>query len=148
MKHGMYGTPTHNTWRTMRDRLKPSHKSYKYYEGVDIDPRWEASFGEFLLDMGERPEGMTLDRKDTSKGYWKWNCRWATGSQQQQNKNPSKRNTTGYAGVTFGRDRYVARVRHKGKKVYAGCFKTALEAALAYEAKGLELYGSEWVSQF
>ncbi len=148
MTHGMYRTPTHNTWRSMRDRLRPWHKSYGYYKDVDIDPRWEVCFQAFLSDMGERPEGMTLDRKDVTKGYWKSNCRWATDSQQQQNKPPSKRNVTGYAGVTFGNNRYTARIRYEGRKVYVGCYKTALEAALAYEAKGLELFGEEWVSQF
>lgn len=146
--HRMYGTPTHNSWRTMRDRLKPWHKSYKYYKDVDIDPRWEESFEAFFEDMGERPEGMTLDRRDVNKGYWKWNCRWADASTQQQNKNPSERNCNGFPGICFGNNRFTARIRHKGRKVYIGCYKTAEEAHAAYDAKGRELFGTEWKSYF
>lgn len=36
--------------------------------------------------MGKCPEGMTLDRKDNSLGYYKENCRWATPTQQNNNK--------------------------------------------------------------
>jgi len=43
-------------------------------------------YANFLADMGEKPEGLTLDRIDNSKGYCKGNCRWATPSQQAFNK--------------------------------------------------------------
>ncbi len=52
---------------------------------IDKDPRWE-SYDEFYSDMGDRPEGMTLDRIDNTKGYWKGNCRWATPTEQQNNR--------------------------------------------------------------
>lgn len=146
--HGMYGTPTHNSWRCMRDRCKPSHKSYEYYKDIEIDPKWLDSFVSFYEDMGERPEGMTLDRKDNSLGYNKDNCRWSDGSTQQQNKRVSEKNVNGYPGICFGNDRYTARIRHKGVKLYIGCYMTALEAALAYDKKGQELFGNEWKSYF
>jgi hypothetical protein len=132
----------------MQDRCKPYHKSYEYYKDVAIDPKWLDSFEAFLEDMGERPEGMTLDRKDGKLGYNKDNCRWADASTQQQNKRVSQKNATGYPGVTFGNDRYTARIRHKSVKLYVGCFLTALQAALAYDKKGKELFGDEWKSYF
>lgn len=142
----MYGTPAHNSWRTMIERCtKPYHKSYEYYKDVPIDPKW-MTFTGFYEDMGERPEGMTLDREDWTKGYCKSNCRWATGSTQQQNKPASTRNTNGYPGICFGNDRYVARIRYKGQRIYLGCFKTAEEAHAVYDARGRELFGEEWVS--
>lgn len=52
--------------------------------GIDMDPRWE-DFQTFLSDMGERPAGMTLDRIDNDRGYWKDNCRWATKAEQMSN---------------------------------------------------------------
>ena len=55
------------------------------YCGVSYDPRWEV-FENFLEDMGERPEGTTLDRIDGSKGYSKDNCRWATPKEQARNR--------------------------------------------------------------
>jgi hypothetical protein len=50
-----------------------------------MDPRWE-SFAAFYADMGERPEGRSLDRRDGSRGYWPDNCRWATASEQRLNQ--------------------------------------------------------------
>lgn len=53
------------------------------------EPRWE-KFELFLEDMGERPEGMTLDRVDTLGHYSKANCRWATRQEQDFNKTNTK----------------------------------------------------------
>lgn len=145
--HGMYGTPSHNSWRTMRERcLKPSHKSYEYYKDVPIDPEWIESFEAFYRDMGDRPEGKTLDRIDNSLGYCKENCRWATDSEQQQNKRPNYINKhKGLAGVGASGDKFQARIRHEGVREYLGTFDTPEEANEAYNKRGLELLGDAWV---
>jgi hypothetical protein len=50
-------------------------------------------YSNFLEDMGERPEGMSLERKDNSKGYSKDNCCWITLAEQAKNRTkPSSRN--------------------------------------------------------
>lgn len=85
--HGMHRSPTYVTWVSMlrRCRAKDCHKYASYGgRGIDVDPRW-LSFEEFFLDMGERPAGMTIERVDNSKGYWAWNCVWATPTTQQRN---------------------------------------------------------------
>ncbi len=46
------------------------------------------SFEAFLRDMGERPPGTTIDRRDNDKGYFKDNCRWATATEQHHNRRP------------------------------------------------------------
>ena len=72
----------------MRQRCRWKRDShYKYYGaiGVTVCARWD-SFSNFLADMGERPEGKTLDRIDNSKGYEPSNCRWATKEEQDDNK--------------------------------------------------------------
>ena len=85
-KHGAVAggnvTTTYKTWASMKYRV--AHKPG--YAGVDIDPRWVADFAVFLSEMGERPEGTTLDRIDNLKGYCKDNCRWATPAQQTRNR--------------------------------------------------------------
>jgi hypothetical protein len=65
------------------------HKSYSDYggRGVTVDPSWH-TFKNFIADMGERPEGTTLDRIDVNGNYCKENCRWVDRSMQERNKRP------------------------------------------------------------
>jgi hypothetical protein len=74
--------------------LKPSHKAYKDYgaKGIKICERW-MKFENFLADMGERPEGTTLDRKNGTKGYEPGNCRWATPTEQTNNLKTNRKIT-------------------------------------------------------
>lgn len=91
--HGQTRTKTYNSWRAMKDRCYcASHKEYKRYGavGVYVCDRWKNSFENFLLDMGERPEGSSIERIDNSKGYFPENCTWATAEQQANNKTNSK----------------------------------------------------------
>ena len=65
----------------------PHSPDWRYYgaKGITVDPRWDI-FEVFLADMGERPEGTTLDRVDPTRGYTSANCRWATPTQQLRNR--------------------------------------------------------------
>lgn len=72
----------------MKNRcLNPNATDYPRYggRGIRVCDRW-LSFENFLADMGERPNGTTIDRIDGSKGYEPTNCRWATASEQQRNR--------------------------------------------------------------
>ena len=91
--HKMTKTPTYASWREMKRRCNCEDKNRQCYQNykknsVTYDPKWE-SFENFLKDMGERPEGMTLDRKDPFGNYNKKNCRWATHYEQSSNKRNS-----------------------------------------------------------
>lgn len=86
---------THNSWRAMIARcVNPKNIGYPEYgaRGITVCARWRSSFANFLADMGERPAGMTLDRRDNDKGYSRRNCRWATPKQQANNTRRSKLN--------------------------------------------------------
>lgn len=78
-------TRTYKAWRYMRDRVARDPD----YLGVPIAPRWD-DYTLFLMDMGECPPGMTLDRVSNTRGYEKDNCRWATPLQQANNKTSSR----------------------------------------------------------
>lgn len=145
--HGMYGTPTHISWRSMRERCtKEYHHSNDRYKDKEVDPAWLESFEAFYADMGVRPDGMTLDRINNSLGYFKENCRWATLSIQQQNKEPNFINKNkGLAGVFESHGKFCARIRYHGKREYLGIFETPEAANDAYNKRGLEIFGDAWI---
>lgn len=90
-QHGHNGasgkSPTYNSWDMMRQRcLNPKYTDYRNYggRGIKVCERW-STFSNFLYDMGERPEGKTLDRKDNNGNYDPQNCRWSTRHEQRRN---------------------------------------------------------------
>jgi hypothetical protein len=86
-KGGVSKHPLYGAWSGMIGRChNPNHYSYHQYgaRGIVVTQRWR-EFENFLKDMGERPEGHTLDRVDPNGPYAPWNCRWATPSEQRRN---------------------------------------------------------------
>lgn len=100
--HGATGTETHNIWRGMLSRCNsPNTAKYGSYvgRGISVCEEWK-DFAVFLADMGEKPEGMTLDRIDNDGNYCKLNCRWTTPRIQAINRRSTVWHTFGGVEMT------------------------------------------------
>ena len=73
---------------TLQRCYNPNSADYRFYggRGIGVCDRWRESFDNFLADMGVRPDGMTLERKEVDGDYTPDNCIWATRKQQSSNR--------------------------------------------------------------
>ena len=85
--HGLSSSKTYYSWCNMIRRCnQKNHRAFIHYggRGISVCERW-MTFENFLSDMGEKPDGLTLERKNVNGNYEPSNCRWATPSQQAAN---------------------------------------------------------------
>lgn len=100
-KHGhtthTSASPTYKSWHMMKQRCSnPNYSQYRDYggRGIGFDQTW-LDFSKFLLDMGERPPGTSLERKDNNRGYSRSNCAWVDKKVQQRNMRRNRQLTLG-----------------------------------------------------
>ncbi|MCK4525923.1 hypothetical protein KAW18_01025 [candidate division WOR-3 bacterium] len=84
-------SPEYRCWEQMKARCQNSNNiSYENYggRGISICERWH-SFENFYEDMGDKPEGLTLERKNNNGNYEPGNCQWTTWKEQNNNRRPN-----------------------------------------------------------
>lgn len=87
--HGKSNSQEYRVWRMMVARCSnPKVDSFPLYggRGITVCPRWIKSFSDFMLDMGERPVGFSIERRDTNGNYDPSNCLWASLVTQGRNR--------------------------------------------------------------
>lgn len=112
-----------------------SNPKLPYYEnyggrGITVCERWK-TFSNFYHDMGQRPDGTSINRIDTNGNYEPSNCNWATRKEQQQNrKKYEKRNKLNK------NDKVVA------AKLYSTGKLTQMDLANAYSVSHINIFNA------
>ena len=126
-------------------------KSNVKYKKLGICSRWAGSEGfvNFLSDMGNKPDGYSLDRIDNNNGYYPENCRWAGRVTQNMNKSCKPNTSSNFKGVNKRKSgRFTASLTFNKVYYHIGTFDSPEIAARAYDAKLFEVCGIDFPTKF
>ena len=145
-KHGLSRTKEYELYSGIKARCyTKSSTGYKDYggSGITMCSRWlgDKGFENFLADMGEIPEGLSLDRIDVYGDYSPENCRWANQSLQSYNTKRKKTNTSGRTGVGFYKGTWVASITINSEYKSLGSYELFEDAVKAREDGELKYFG-------
>ena len=155
--HGKSKSRTYHIWNGIKNRCyNPSVKAYPDYggRGITMCDRWKDSFQNFLDDMGESPEGLSIDRINNDGCYEPSNCRWTTMLVQVRNSRKAHKVTA--FGKTLclseweeqtGVDQGLISRRIKKGWTPENAISIPMEKPRTISFEGLELTVSEWSSR-
>jgi len=147
--HDEYKNPLYRTYHAMIQRCYNENNS-KFYlyggNGVTVCDRWleKAPYGflNFLEDMGEKPEGTSINRVNGAKVYSKETCSWDNLTVQSFDQLLTKPSKSGHVGILANEcGTYSARISYKCKVISLGTFNTLEEALLKRKEAEIEYYG-------
>lgn len=143
--HGLTRHPLHVTWSNMMARcFNPKNPAYARYggRGITVCERWHDMrlFAEDIeRDLGPRPGGMSLDRKDNDGNYEPGNVRWATQSEQAFNRRSSR----GHRPLTRDNGRMYLAGQLRGQGKYLREIAAELQVSLSTVWRDLRGWDAE-----
>lgn len=142
-------SPTFKSWHSMIQRCcNENNHAYPEYggAGVTVHEPWK-EFSNFLRDMGERPEGTSLNRINGANSYSPETCEWATLSVQSYDQKIRNTNTSGRTGVSFNKltNKWEAYIDVNYKRIRLGHHEAFDKAVKAREEAELKYFG--WIKQ-
>ena len=141
--HGMSGTKLYKVWIDMKSRCQnPNDTGYKNWggRGIKICNEWQNPNVFFEWAKNKWATGLQLDRIDNDKGYSPENCWFTTKSFQSVNKRPEARNSSGYRGINWDKqkNKWRARITINSKDKHLGFFENIYEANKARKKAVME----------
>ena len=140
--YGLSSNDLYREWQSIKTRCtNPNSKAYKRYgkRGIDISDEWKNNPEKFISDIinniGESPEGKTLDRIDNNKGYSITNVKWSTPLEQAHNREHKK-----YWGIELKNKKYRVSLTRDGKKRRSYFFFGNIEDAIKIRDQWLKEY--------
>lgn len=143
--HGKSDSPTYTVWTGMTKRGRST--DLENYEDVTVCDRWTEpgkGFENFLEDMGEKPEGCSINRIRGAKIYSKENCEWANRSIQGYDQKLRHDNKTGRAGVAespLNNRGFRSTIGYNNRKICLGDYDTFEEAVTVRREAELKYFG-------
>ncbi len=134
-----YVPKEYKSWVRMKDRCyNKNYIQYKDYggRGIKVCDQWLHDYNEFINYIGKKPtNNHSLDRIDNEKNYEPGNVRWATKTEQVNNRRMFKNNTSGVTGVYFNKrcNKWCSKITINYKTTFLGYFTNKNDAINALE---------------